>query len=97
MKIISQILTYHGLRIQNTLPASKFIEISKKRKDSKNLIFAPLETTPYPAKWEDRAVCLDDMELDKTLKNFKSLLDDKIKKNFTYVLSIFLVTNLKKQ
>ena len=67
---------------KHTLPASKYIEISKKRKGSYNLIFITYETNPYPAKWEDAPVSLDNLELDRTLKNFKSLLDVKIQKNF---------------
>ena len=81
--------------LKHTLPAGKFIETSKKRKGSDNLIFTPLETTPYPAKWEDRAVCLDDLELDKTLINFQTLLDVKIKKKFYLCPKYFSCTKFQ--
>ena len=64
------------------LPASKYINLKKKRLMSHNLILVINETNPYPAKWEDFPVSLDNLKLDFFLKKFQLLLDKKIKKNF---------------
>ena len=64
------------------LPASKYLEVKKKRNKLDNLIFVIKETNPYPAKWEDSPVCLDDLKLDVVLKKFNLLLNKKIKKKF---------------
>ncbi len=67
------------------LPASKYLEVKKKRNKLDNLIFVINETNPYPAKWEDSPVCLDDLKLDVVLKKFNLLLNKKIKKKIFYL------------
>lgn len=67
---------------KHNLPASKYLEVKKKRNKFENLIFVINENNPYPAKWEDSPVCLDNLKLDVVLKKFNLLLDKKIKKKF---------------
>ena len=67
---------------KHNLPASKYIDLKKKRDKLDNLILVVNETNPYPAKWEDFPVSLDNLRLDFFLKKFQFLLNKKIKKNF---------------
>ena len=54
------------------------------------------ETNPYPAKWEDFPVCLDNLKLDFFLKKFQLLLNKKIKKNFFVCPKYFHCPKFKK-
>ena len=78
------------------LPASKYINLKKNRNKSDNLVLVINETNPYPAKWEDFPVCLDNLKLDFFLKKFQLLLNKKIKKNFFVCPKYFHCPKFKK-
>ncbi len=81
---------------KHNLPASKYIGVKRNRNNLDNLIFVINETNPYPAKWEDAPVCLDNLELDNVLKKFQLLLNEEIKKRFYTCPKYFYCPKFKK-